>query len=200
MTATHTGLCAACGRRFTCDPVRALLLAKHGYRRPYGEHEEVGRCEGAYRQPHERSPDVARECREQVDAYLAQTREVLARLERGECTSLHVERWSIEKARNELVRITPENGAEFRRALARRVAETKANIASAELELHRLEGLLADWKPQPLEPIVAKPVPMRRCHRCKRERLATDLTFLPGRMSRVYVCTERCAPPTRVSP
>jgi len=190
-TATHTGLCAACGRRFTVDAAHGQRLAKHGFTRPYGEHLEEGRCDGAYRQPHERSPDVARECRALVTTYLAGHQGHLARLKGGEITSLREKVFNDRTGLYEMVE-RAFGEPHFARALAAAVLEVFGYVTQCKGELARLNGLLDDWKPRRLTPIVAPTPQPRRCVRCYQIKPRAELVPRPHGYGRSYICKNGC--------
>lgn len=190
MSASHEGLCAACGRTFTVDAAHSQL-AKHGYVRPWGLHLEKGRCHGAYRLPHQLSPEVARECLQAMNDYRLGHRLHLEKLERGDVRSVHEGVWSRSSRKVEQVERTLVSGPHFVRAIAETIHVVRACIEQCELEIRRLETLLQDWKPEPMRAIVARKEASYQCCVCHAIKSRSELIKRRS-IGRSYQCAEPC--------
>lgn len=163
----YIGFCPVCEGHFKCQEERGrYYLVHHGYKRP-GDGFIIGDCFGVGREPHEVSPELARDYRDALIPQLGRLQASYANV--PQLTFLYFDNWRTNKPE----RITPED-PRWDRKLDEHKRDLKFRIAETERAIDRMQRHVDTWKRAPLKTVEEEVEQIARQKRERSAQLATE--------------------------
>lgn len=163
----YIGFCPVCEGHFKCQAERGrYYLVHHGYKRP-GEGYIIGDCFGVGREPHEVSPELAKDYRDALIVQLGRLRESYDNL--PQLTSLFFTNWRTNRPE----KITPED-PNWARRFDEHKSSLKFQIGETERAVKRTQRHVDTWKRAPLKTVEEEVEQIARQKRERATQLATE--------------------------
>lgn len=140
------GTCGACGGRYrVVRGSQGTIVAKHGFRRPYGHGYHVGSCSGASTLPHELWPLTAVETLDSLRQMQERAESRLHQLQAGHYPTVIVR--ALIGARRLESRVGDPNRVREERLM---LADAENHLRWVKTEVKRVESRVSDWQQEDL--------------------------------------------------